>query len=155
MRILLVEDDDRIVQFMRRGFEGDDHSVDHASDSRTALDRLESARYDAAVLDVFLGDEDGLALCRELRRRSNDIPVLVMTAKDSSEMKSASVLAGADAYLAKPFSFEEMLSVLHQLTKPETSRDFSGGGTSRAFVTTGEHEALNFSQSDGLQGGAL
>ena len=155
MRILLVEDDDRIVQFMRRGFEGEDHAIDHASDSRTALDRLESARYDVAVLDVYLGDEDGLALCREMRCRSCDIPVMIMTAKDSPEMKSASFLAGADAFLAKPFAFDEMLLTLFRLTRSETSQGLPGGGASRAFLTEGEPDELNFTECDNHPGGAL
>ena len=111
-RILLVDDDDRIINFMQRGLEAEGLQVDVASANDQALHLTESHRYDAVILDIFLGNDDGLELCRILRERSIDTPVLVMTAKDCPELREAGRQAGASAYLPKPFSFEDLLGTL-------------------------------------------
>jgi len=114
-RILLVEDDLRIINFMQRGLEAEGITLDVASAKTPAIHLTESRRYDTIILDIYLGDDDGLDVCRTLRQRSIDTPVLVMTAKDSTELREASVKAGATAYLPKPFSFEDLLSTLGRM----------------------------------------
>jgi DNA-binding response OmpR family regulator len=116
-RILLVEDDMRIINFMQRGLEAEGITLDIVSAKTPAIHLTESRRYNTIILDIYLGDEDGLDVCRTLRQRSIDTPVLVMTAKDSRELREASVKAGANAYLPKPFSFDDLLSTLEEMRK--------------------------------------
>jgi DNA-binding response OmpR family regulator len=114
-RILLVEDDGRIINFMQRGLEAEGMTLDVVSAKTPALQLTESRRYNTIILDIYLGDDDGLDICRTLRQRSINTPVLVMTAKDSKELREASVKAGANAYLTKPFSFDDLLSTLEKM----------------------------------------
>jgi DNA-binding response OmpR family regulator len=114
-RILLVEDDSRIVNFMQRGLEAEGITLDVVSAKTPALYLAESRRYNTIILDIYLGEDDGLDVCRTLRQRSIDTPVLVMTAKDSMELREATVKAGANAYLPKPFSFDDLLSTLEKM----------------------------------------
>ena len=114
-RILLVEDDGRIINFMQRGLEAEGITLDVVSAKIPALQLTESRHYNAIILDIFLRTDDGLDICRTLRQRSIDTPVLVMTAKDSMELREASVTAGANAYLPKPFSFDDLLSTLENM----------------------------------------
>ena len=114
-RILLVEDDNRIVNFMQRGLEAEGITLDVVSAKTPALHLAESRRYNTIILDIYLGDDDGLDVCRTIRQRLIDTPVLVMTAKDSMELREASVKAGANAYLPKPFSFDDLLSTLEKM----------------------------------------
>ena len=116
-RILLVEDDVRIVDFMQRGLEAEGMTLDIVSAKTPALHLAESRRYHSIILDIYLGDDDGLDICRTLRQRSIDTPILVMTAKDSMELREASVRAGANAYLPKPFSFDDLLSILEKVSQ--------------------------------------
>lgn len=123
MHILLVEDDDRIVDFMKRGLEAEAYAVDRASGKTHAFTLTESRNYDVIVLDIFLGEDDGLDICRSLRQRSVKAPILVMTAKDSVETRRASEEAGADAYLPKPFPFEDLLTMIQSLDGSGMSSD--------------------------------
>lgn len=115
VRILLVEDDERIVGFMKRGLEAEEYEVDLASGKAQTFDLTESRTYDVIILDIFLGPDDGLDICRVLRQRSVGTPILIMTAKDSAETRQASEEAGADAYLPKPFPFEDLLATIKSL----------------------------------------
>jgi DNA-binding response OmpR family regulator len=124
-RILLVEDDRRIINFMQRGLEAEGITLDVVSAKTPALHLTESRRYNTIILDIYLGDEDGLDICRTLRQRSIDTPVLVMTAKDSMELREASVTAGANAYLPKPFSFDDLLSTLEKMRQAYLTIDLT------------------------------
>ena len=114
-RILLVEDDRRIIDFMQRGLEAEGMVLDVVSAKTPALMLAQYRRYNIIILDIYLGDDDGLDVCRTLRQRSIKTPVLVMTAKDSLELRVASVKAGANAFLPKPFSFDDLLSTLEKM----------------------------------------
>jgi DNA-binding response OmpR family regulator len=100
---------------MQRGLEAEGMTLDIVSAKAPALKLTESRRYNTIILDIYIGDDDGLDVCRTLRQRSIDTPILVMTAKDSRELQEASVNAGADAYLPKPFSFDDLLSTLEKM----------------------------------------
>jgi two-component system, OmpR family, response regulator len=115
MRILLVEDDQRIAGFMKRGLEAEAHEVDLASEKAQTLALTEAGKYDTIIMDIFLGTDDGLDICRTLRQRSVKTPILIMTAKDSAETRRASEDAGADAYLPKPFPFEDLVATIKSL----------------------------------------
>ena len=116
MRVLLVEDDAWIAGFMKRGLEAEAYyEVDLASEKAQTLTLSGACAYDTIILDIFLGADDGLDICRVLRQRSVNTPVLIMTAKDSAETRQASEEAGADAYFPKPFPFEDLLATIKRL----------------------------------------
>lgn len=100
---------------MKRGLEAEEYAVDTASGRAETFDLTESRTYDFIILDIFLGSDDGLDICRTLRRRSVQTPILVMTAEGSAEARRASEEAGADAYLSKPFPFEDLLTTITRL----------------------------------------
>jgi DNA-binding response OmpR family regulator len=121
MRVLLVEDDERIAGFMKRGLEAEAYEVDLASEKAQALVLTETGNYDTIILDIFLGSDDGMDICRTLRRRSVETPIVIMTAKDSAVTRQASKEAGADAYLPKPFPFEDLLGTIMSLHESRRS----------------------------------
>lgn len=123
MRVLLVEDDERIAGFMKRGLEAEAYEVDLASEKSQTLMLTESCEYDTIIMDIFLGSDDGLEICQVLRQRSVGTPIVIMTAKDSAETRQASKEAGADAYLPKPFPFEDLLATIKHLHGSEMPTD--------------------------------
>jgi len=115
MRVLLVEDDERIASFMKRGLEAEAYEVDLTSEKAQTLALTKACTYDIIIMDIFLGLDDGLDICRTLRQQSARTPILIMTAKDSAETRQASEEAGADAYLPKPFPFEDLVATIKRL----------------------------------------
>ena len=112
MHILIVEDDERIVSFMKRGLEAEEHRVEVSSGKSQTLALTRANVYDVIILDIFLGPDDGLDICRTLRQRGVKSSILLMTAKGTAEMEKMSRQAGANAYLSKPFSFDDLLETL-------------------------------------------
>ncbi len=121
MRILLVEDEKRIADFIRKGLSENGYAVDVACDGEEALDWAAVAELDIIVLDVLLPGRDGLDVCRELRRRGSHVPVLMLTARDAIEDRVRGLDSGADDYLVKPFAFAELLARLRALARRERS----------------------------------
>jgi two-component system OmpR family response regulator len=123
MRILVVEDETRLATLVRRGLEEEGHAVDLAVTGEEALDWIEAAAFDAIVLDVMLPGLDGLDVCRRLRRRRVQTPILLLTARDAVPDRVAGLDAGADDYLVKPFAFAELAARLRALARrsPETA----------------------------------
>ena len=117
MRILLVEDDQRIAHFVAKGLRENTYAVDVAVDGEAALYRSAISVYDAIVLDVMLPKKDGFSVCRELRDTGINTPILMLTARDAVEDKVDGLDAGADDYLTKPFSFDELLARLRALMR--------------------------------------
>lgn len=117
MRILIMEDDQRIISFLKRGLEAEQHTVDLAFNIRESLELIASRAYDVIMIDVYLGEHNGLAICENLRSAQITTPILLMTAKDSHELRLSARGAGANAYLPKPFSFDELLSVMTQISQ--------------------------------------
>ena len=118
MRVLVVEDEEKIAQFLRKGLSEKGYSVEAVSDADAALERLETGPYDLIILDLLLpGSRDGLELCREIRARGIPSKILMLTARDTVENKIEGLDAGADDYLVKPFSFRELLARLRALTR--------------------------------------
>ncbi|CAN7779247.1 response regulator transcription factor [Variovorax sp. LjRoot84] len=110
MKILLVEDDRKAARLLARGFEEEGFLVDVAHSAEEGDERAFVAEYDLIVLDWFLPGKDGLALCRELRERGVQVPILMLTARDALSDRVAGLNTGADDYLTKPFAFEELLA---------------------------------------------
>ncbi len=119
MRILLVEDEVKIADFIRKGLSEQGYAVDAACDGEQALDWLAAAEFDIIVLDVMLPVLDGIEVCRELRRRGLHTPVLMLTARDAVEDRVRGLDSGADDYLVKPFAFAELLARLRALARRE------------------------------------
>ena len=117
MRILLVEDEERIAAFIRRGLMEELYTVDVVPEGGEAIETLMAAQYDAIILDVRLPGRDGYSVCRELRARGDRTPVLMLTARDTVDDRVQGLDAGADDYLVKPFAFKELLARLRALTR--------------------------------------
>jgi two-component system OmpR family response regulator len=120
MRILVVEDEVKMAGLLRRGLVEEGHAVDVARTGDDALWMAGAAEYDAVVLDLMLPGIDGLEVCRRLRDEGVWAPVLMLTARDAVEDRIAGLDAGADDYLAKPFSFAELLARLRALVRRGT-----------------------------------
>lgn len=113
--ILLAEDDERIVSFLKRGLEAEDYRVDCVRTKPDAIRALKCGNYAVVILDIYLGPDNGLDICRELRSWQNATPILVVSATGSPDMKKSSVLAGANAFLPKPFSFDQLVSKIQEM----------------------------------------
>ena len=120
MRILVVEDDDKIASFLAKGLKQSGFSVDIASDGEEALSLCRSVNYDSVVLDIMLPKLDGLSVLRTIRREKKLVPVLLLSAKASVDNRVTGLHAGADDYLTKPFAFSELLARLQALIRRAT-----------------------------------
>ncbi|WP_163694851.1 response regulator transcription factor [Mycolicibacterium sarraceniae] len=126
MRILVVDDDRAVRESLRRSLSFNGYSVDLAQDGVEALEAIANERPDAVVLDVMMPRLDGLEVCRQLRSTGDDMPILVLTARDSVSERVAGLDAGADDYLPKPFALEELLARMRALlrrTSPDEQSD--------------------------------
>jgi two-component system, OmpR family, response regulator len=117
MRLLVVEDDAKLVRALQRGFQREGYAVDLARDGDEALAQASMYDYDAVVLDVMLPGKDGFDVCRALRRDERSVPVLMLTARDQVRDRIRGLDAGADDYLVKPFDFGELLARLRALIR--------------------------------------
>ena len=117
MRVLLVEDDSRVVGFISKGLRENAYAVDTVEDGDAALYQSAINDYDIIILDVMLPRVDGLAVCRRLRESGSGIPILMLTARDSVEDRILGLNIGADDYLVKPFDFNELLARLRALLR--------------------------------------
>ena len=117
MKILVVDDDQAVRESLRRSLSFNGYEVELAGDGVEAIDHVDSNRPDALILDVMMPRRDGLEVCRILRSRGDDIPVLMLTARDAVSERVAGLDAGADDYLQKPFALEELLARLRALLR--------------------------------------
>jgi two-component system response regulator MprA len=127
VRILVVDDDRAVRESLRRSLAFNGYEVDVAADGGEALDRLRAQRPDALVLDVMMPRVGGLETCRRLRADGDDVPILVLTARDSVADRVAGLDAGADDYLVKPFDLEELLARLRALLRRTQQSDHQTG----------------------------
>ena len=110
MRILVIEDEKKVADFIKRGLKEEGYAVDVASDGEDGYFQAKEISYDIILLDLMLPKLDGLSLCRKLRQEDIQTPLIMLTAKDSVTDKVTGLDSGADDYLTKPFSFEELLA---------------------------------------------
>jgi two-component system response regulator MprA len=125
MRILVVDDDRAVRESLRRSLAFNGYQVDLASDGQAALDAVMAQRPDAMVLDVMMPRLDGLEVCRRMRAGGDDLPILVLTARDAVSDRVSGLDAGADDYLPKPFALEELLARLRALLRRRTPDDIA------------------------------
>ena len=118
--ILVVEDSERIASFVVKGLQSHGYAVTHVKSGEEALQLLQAAEFGLMILDIGLPGMDGFAVLEQLRGTGNDVPVLVLTARDSVDDTVASFDGGADDYMSKPFSFEELLArVRRRISSPQ------------------------------------
>jgi DNA-binding response OmpR family regulator len=131
--VLVVEDEPRVADFLLRGLRGEGYRVTLARDGQEALDAAEAERFGVILLDVMLpGGLDGREVCQRLRARRDATPVLMLTALDAVEDRVEGLRLGADDYLAKPFSFDELLARIAALLRRAGGRAASSRGSSSA-----------------------
>ena len=119
MRILVIEDEKKVANFIRKGLEEEHYAVDNAYDGESGLYMVEVNEYDLIVLDLMIPKIDGLEVLRRVRGNRNNVPILVLTAKDSVEDIVRGLDAGCDDYLTKPFEFLEFLARVRALLRRE------------------------------------
>lgn len=117
MRILIAEDEKDLNRIITARLKEEHYSVDSCMDGGEALKYLQSAEYDAVVLDIMMPVEDGLSVLKKMRGRNDSTPVILLTAKDSIEDRVKGLDAGANDYLVKPFAFEELLARIRVLLR--------------------------------------
>jgi two-component system, OmpR family, response regulator len=120
MRLLLVEDDIKIAQFVVNGLKEAGFAVDHAADGEDGLHLAMTEPYDIAVVDLMLPKVDGLTLIEEVRRNNINMPVLILSAKRSVDDRVKGLKTGSDDYLVKPFAFSELLARVQALIRRST-----------------------------------
>ena len=118
MRLLVVEDERRMLELLRQGLAEEGHAVVCASDGGEGLRRLHESEFDVVILDVMMPELNGYELARVLRKENNRTPVLMLTAKDAVPDVVEGLDCGADDYVTKPFSFRELLLRLHAVSRP-------------------------------------
>ena len=131
MKILVVEDDEIISDAIVEYLSDQHYAVEAAYDGKSAWDLLEVFTYDLILLDVMLPEMDGITLCRKLRNQGMDIPILMLTARDTLDNKIEGLDAGADDYLVKPFELEELSARIRALLR-------RGGATTAPILTWGK-----------------
>jgi two-component system copper resistance phosphate regulon response regulator CusR len=123
MKILLVEDEQAVAGFIKKGFESEGFILDIAYDGQTAQILFLKNSYDAVILDVNLPVMNGYQLCKLFKQQNNHIPIIMLTAFDSIDNKTSGFEAGADDYLVKPFEFKELLLRIKALTRRNLNED--------------------------------
>lgn len=118
MRILIIEDDRKIANAIKKGLEQESYSVDIAFDGEDGIGFVMTVDYDLIILDRMLpGQIDGIGICKTIRKKGQKVPILILTAKDKIEDRVEGLNAGADDYLVKPFAFEELLARIKALLR--------------------------------------
>ena len=110
MKILIIEDDEKIINFLKKGLEEESYSVDYSLNGDEGIYLASVNAYDLILLDIMLPVKDGIEVCKTLRADGINTPIIMLTAKDSIEDKIKGLDIGANDYLAKPFSFSELLA---------------------------------------------
>lgn len=121
MRILIAEDERDLNDLLKKRLEKQQYSVDACYDGQEALDYLEVTEYVAVILDIMMPKADGLTVLKSIRKKKKNIPVLLLTAKDSIEDRVTGLDLGADDYLVKPFAFEELLARIRVMIRKSAS----------------------------------
>jgi two-component system, OmpR family, response regulator len=123
MKLLLVEDDDKIASAVRRGLEAEGFTVEVTADGDDALWRATEGRYDLVILDILLPRRNGFRICADLRAADVWTPILMLTAKDGDLDEAEALETGADDYLTKPFSFPVLVARVRALLRRSSGRD--------------------------------
>lgn len=123
MRILVVEDQPTLAQSIKTGLVDESFAVDVNHNGREAYEQASTEEYDVIILDRMLPEMDGIEICKKLRREKIQTPIIMVTAKDTTEDKILGLNCGADDYMIKPFSFEELLARIRSVVRRSTIKD--------------------------------
>lgn len=123
MRILVVEDEKLLGESLKTGLGDENFAVDLLQDGQAAYEQAVTEEYDVILLDIMLPGIDGIAICKKLREEKNYTPIIMLTAKDTVDDKVIGLNSGADDYLIKPFSFEELLARIRSVVRRTTTKD--------------------------------
>jgi len=141
MRVLLVEDDERLADGLREVFAGAGFAIDHLGNAESALNATALVAYDLAVIDLGLPGMDGFELVRRVRARGDKVPILILTARDALEDRVRGLQGGADDYLVKPFAMPELIARTQALIRRSQSNAHSVVSLGPLVMDTGLHEA--------------
>ncbi|HWQ31431.1 MAG TPA: response regulator transcription factor [Blastocatellia bacterium] len=122
-RILVIEDEQKMADMIKRGLEEEGMEVDVAYDGETGLQAARSGTHEVIILDISLPGRDGLEVARTLRDEGNRAPIIMLTARDTTEAKVQGLDSGADDYLTKPFAFAELLARIRALQRRSQGED--------------------------------
>lgn len=136
MNILMIEDETRVADFIRRGLSGEGWNVQHAPDGETGVEMLMQDRFDVVLLDLMLPGISGQDVCRKLRARKITTPVLMLSALDATEERVEGLKIGADDYLPKPFDFDELIARIESLHRR------ASGYAEQVEASTLEHDGI-------------
>lgn len=140
MRILVAEDERDMNRLISKTLEKEGYGVDSCFDGEAALDYLESADYDGAILDIMMPKKDGYEVVRQLRSKGKDVPVIFLTARDSIGDRVKGLDLGADDYLIKPFDFEELLARIRAMLRKRRGIASSVLTVGDLSIDTGNHQ---------------
>ena len=141
MRILIAEDEQDLNRILAERLKSEHYSVDSCYNGQDALDYLDSAEYDALILDIMMPEVDGLTVCKELRKRSSDLGIIMLSAKTQEMDKVTGLLVGADDYVTKPFSPSELMARVDAVyRRVEMTRGFRKADASLDVITLDEFE---------------
>ena len=145
VRILLVEDDEKIASFIKKGMKAAGCAVDHVADGREGLTLATTEPYDAAIVDIMLPGLDGLSVVGEMRKGKVATPVIILSARGSVEDRVKGLQTGADDYLTKPFAFTELLARVQALVRRASGitaarATAAGTGSRNAATACSTHE---------------
>ncbi len=145
MQILIVEDEAKIRHFLRRGLLEESYAVDTAENGEEALYKLDINEYDLVLLDILLPKVNGIAVCKALREKGSHLPIILLTAKDRVTDKVLGLDAGADDYITKPFSFDELTArlAIGDLSLDPATR-MAKRGKQAIVLTTREYALLEY-----------
>jgi two-component system OmpR family response regulator len=146
MRLLLIEDDQKIASFVIKGFKAEGFAVDHAEDGVRGLDLGLTEPYDVIIVDVMLPKLDGLTVIENLRKQKVNVPIIILSAKDSVDDRVKGLQLGSDDYLPKPFAFAELLARVQALMRR------GSGQTETTTLEVGDL-SLNLINREVLRGG--
>jgi heavy metal response regulator len=147
MRILVVEDEKKVARFVQQGLEEEHYSVDIAHDGEKGLQMAQELEYDLLIIDVMLPRQSGLELTRAYREAKGATPILMLTAKTTTEDKVAGLDSGADDYLTKPFAFAELLARVRSLLRRGAKEKSTILSIANLELDTVSHKARRGSRS--------
>ncbi|MBR9881056.1 response regulator transcription factor [Halomonas sp. OfavH-34-E] len=142
MNVLVVEDEDRVADFLCRGLKGEGWTATRAGDGETALSLLKEGGFDVVLLDIMLPGLSGHEVCTRVRARGDEVPILMLTALDATDEKIVGLRKGADDYLSKPFSFDELIARMEALHRRTRARAGATPGVQAEDPVQFDREAL-------------